>query len=53
MVKDPSWANILIPINITIQSWNAQCLMLVVHVASQVRHRVFMQHTKLQLIIRM
>jgi hypothetical protein len=51
MVKDPPWANILIPINTTIQSWIAQCLMLVV--ASQVRHRIFMQHTKLQLTIRM
>jgi len=51
MVKDPPWAKILIPINTTIQSWNAKCLMLVV--ASQVRHRIFMQYTKLQLIIRM
>jgi len=51
MFKDPPWAKILIPINITIQSWNAQCLMLMV--ASQVRHRAFMQHTKLQLTIRM
>jgi len=51
MVKDPSWESILIPINITIQSWNERCLMLAV--ASQVRHRVFMQRTKLQLIIRM
>jgi len=51
MVKDPPWAKILIPIDKTIQSWNAQCLMLVV--ASQVKHRIFMQYTKLQLTIRM
>jgi len=51
MVKDPPWPNFFIHINTTIQSWNAQCLMLVV--ASQVRHRIFMQHTKLQLLIRM
>jgi len=51
MFKDPPRAKILVLINITIQSWNAQCLMLVV--ASQVRHRVFMQHTKFQLTIRM